>query len=913
MSRGLRVFISSSMDELKADRATVRAALAQAECEPWSFENDAGARTTSIQKTYLDEVANADLYIGLFYRKLGVATAEEFEFARSLGKPLLIFERRDDAGPRSSELESFLANLNDLTRGVTVQRYRDPEGELGDLVKASIEHVSSEFFRGASAVIALPEEGRAAQNDELNALTKLWNGVNRRVMDGLDSPLADLRGLEPTLLHSPGLVRPPAGEQEPDRPERQARVGELVSAIFEAAAHTLLIAGPAGSGKTVALLELARQVMPSRGQLPTSRLPVILPLSTWSRRERRFQAWAAATIAKEYYSSRKLVEGWIERGRLILFLDGLDQVRVEEHAACIEAINGFVMESGTSIAVGCRLDDYAAANVKLIVGDALTVQSLEAARVDAFLEGKGPGLAFLRAGIQGDPLWRELAQSPLMLSVMIQTYDGLTAEELASERHTTRESRQRYLWDRYVETRIARKPRKHPETGEQIRSGLRWLAKRMKTHGKSTFFLDQLQPSWLGGPLHRCGYGVLTRAAAAATVAVAFWALVAVSSAFSAAYRWQIRTLSGADALMGGLAIVSAGLLWGLVKGGRFASARWGTKPANVKRRGAALYGLKMLALALAMYHLSRSGVWVWLGASAAFVWGGLLYPVWRRLRDLNHSTTVKRWRRHTLRMLGGIAYGAVGGIANALADPPAERFEHVAAGVVVGAFLGLITYRRSAPRDDIRPFEAARWSWLRALTWAAASVLFMIVLVLLLMFGESPRAFQLGMWRTGVEYGFGFGLAFALAGFVLGGWTRDHRTRKVRPNEGILITRKSAAVGAVTGAVVGVALMILWQGVLTRGLDRPGLEESLRLAPGSAICAALLVALGKGGAQLQRHYLLRWLLSREREAPQPLPRFLELAASLNLLRWSGGSYAFLHDVHRDHCAEDGASRRAGP
>jgi hypothetical protein len=62
-------------------------------------------------------------------------------------------------------------------------------------------------------------------------------------------------------------------------------------------------------------------------------------------------------------------------------------------------------------------------------------------------------------------------------------------------------------------------------------------------------------------------------------------------------------------------------------------------------------------------------------------------------------------------------------------------------------------------------------------------------------------------------------------------------------------------------------------------------------------------VALGKGGAQLQRHYILRWLLSRERDTPRQLQRFLELGASINLLRWSGGSYAFLHPLLRDHCA----------
>ena len=206
MSRRLRVFISSSMQELAQDRVAVRAALEQSNCEPWTFENDAGARTASIQRTYLDEVADSDVYIGLFYQTLGSATVEEFEFARSLGKPLLIFERRDDAVERTAALQGFLATLNDLETGVTVQRYGDFEHELGELVKASVARLLTEVFHGALAAVTLRGEAPLARSDELNALTKLWNGVNRRVSDGLDSRITDLRGLEPTRLVCPRLV-----------------------------------------------------------------------------------------------------------------------------------------------------------------------------------------------------------------------------------------------------------------------------------------------------------------------------------------------------------------------------------------------------------------------------------------------------------------------------------------------------------------------------------------------------------------------------------------------------------------------------------------------------------------------------------------------------------------------------------
>ena len=654
------------------------------------------------------------------------------------------------------------------------------------------------------------------------------------------------------------------------------------------------------------MLQLARQLMPSRTQLAASRLPVILPLSTWSRRERSFQSWIAASIGKEYYSSLKFVEGWIEAGRLVFLLEGLDEVRVEDRASCIHAINGFVIETGAAAAITCRLDDYEAVSTPLVVREALVLQALEPARIDAFLEDKGPGLSFLRAAIQGDALWLEIAQSPLMLSVMVRTYDRLTAKELESARHATKDARQRFLWERYLETRIERKPRKYPETSEQIRTGLRWLALRMQTHRQTAFFLDRLQPSWLDRGIHRWEYAVLTRAAAATTIAIAFWVLVVLSGAFSLQYRSQIATSSATEIVMYGLGIVLAGLLWGVVKGIQLAKNERRTKPQGRARAVyAGLCGLGMVALSLTT-DAPKAGASMWMDVSAAFIWGALLYPVCRGLRQLNYSPVLRAWQSNTLRILGGLAFGIVGGALSALVDTPADRSDDLEAGVLVGIILGAITYRSPTSQDDIKVFEATRWSWRNALTWASASVLFVTALLLLLIFGQSPTAFSFGFWRVGVLYGVRFGLPLALVGFILGGWKRDHRTRKIRPNEGILIAGKTATAGAAMGAALGALLMVGWQIALRQsglGFWGPALDEGLKLVPGGAFCAALLVALGKGGAQLQRHYVLRSLLSREPGTPRQLQRFLDLGASMNLLRRSGGSYAFLHDLLRDHCA----------
>jgi hypothetical protein len=107
----------------------------------------------------------------------------------------------------------------------------------------------------------------------------------------------------------------------------------------------------------------------------------------------------------------------------------------------------------------------------------------------------------------------------------------------------------------------------------------------------------------------------------------------------------------------------------------------------------------------------------------------------------------------------------------------------------------------------------------------------------------------------------------------------------------------------------VGVAVAFVWGVIVMTAAYRsspsfwPAVQEGLRLAPAFGICAGLITALGKGGAQILRHYILRWLLSHEPGAPKRIQRLLDMCASLNILQRSGGAYSFLHDLLRDHCA----------
>jgi tetratricopeptide (TPR) repeat protein len=124
----LRVFISSKMEELAAERDAVQEALDRLHVKAWVFEKDAGARPSTIQETYLGEIEAADLYIGIFWKGYGAYTIEEYEHAQTLGMDCLIYEKRSTPeDPRDPALQKFLDRIGGVTEGLTLKRFQTAE------------------------------------------------------------------------------------------------------------------------------------------------------------------------------------------------------------------------------------------------------------------------------------------------------------------------------------------------------------------------------------------------------------------------------------------------------------------------------------------------------------------------------------------------------------------------------------------------------------------------------------------------------------------------------------------------------------------------------------------------------------------------------------------------------------------
>ena len=207
----------------------------------------------------------------------------------------------------------------------------------------------------------------------------------------------------------------------------EKKVGEVFSDV-----GALLIMGEPGAGKTVTLLELARDLLDRFEADPGQPLPVVLHLSFW--REARgsrtnstpFSIWVEAEMKDKYYVPARRTHAWLAKSRLCLLLDGLDEVRVQERAGCVRAINEFIREVGVSgIAVCSRVTEYVAIGERLRFSGAIRIQPLTEQQIDEYLERAGSGLTALRHEVQKDPVLQDLARSPLMLSVMALAYQSL--------------------------------------------------------------------------------------------------------------------------------------------------------------------------------------------------------------------------------------------------------------------------------------------------------------------------------------------------------------------------------------------------------------------------------------------------------------------------------------------------------
>jgi TIR domain/NACHT domain len=286
------------------------------------------------------------------------------------------------------------------------------------------------------------------------------------------------------------LVKPP------DQGERRLPSGTQVIEVFDTMDRSLLILGAAGSGKTTLLLELARDLLTRATSDSEHPIPVVFPLSTWAESRRPLAGWMMDELILRYDVPSKVAKDWVESDQVLPLLDGLDEVKSEHRAACVEAINAFRKSHGfLPLVITSRTVDYEALAKPLRLQGAIQVQPLTREQLIGYLTELGPAGEPVRTALHEDSSLWELMDSPLLLFVITVTYAGQTKTQPLA-RNTKAERRDRLL-ESYVNQMLERRAVERRYTPKQTVRWLSWLADQMAKHGQTAFYLERLQLDWL--------------------------------------------------------------------------------------------------------------------------------------------------------------------------------------------------------------------------------------------------------------------------------------------------------------------------------------------------------------------------------------------------------------------------------
>lgn len=262
----------------------------------------------------------------------------------------------------------------------------------------------------------------------------------------------------------------------------------------------LLIVGNPGSGKSTELLKFAT-LMLNRADLQIGLpIPVLLDLSAWDDEAPSLGHWIARRLKRLYNIDNTVALEWLRDERLILLLDGLNEVGLDRQERCINTINQFLQTTSyPHCVVCCRLEEYELGRRKLTeLNGAIYLQALSDHQIQRYLEIADRTLRW--ETLQAEPTLRELVRSPLMLMMMVIVYQG-------RQIHTATELLSLYI-DQCFERSLKPTAWKPPSREQTIRY-LTWLARQLKVQSKPELAIERMQPSWLGSKHDRILYRLL--------------------------------------------------------------------------------------------------------------------------------------------------------------------------------------------------------------------------------------------------------------------------------------------------------------------------------------------------------------------------------------------------------------------
>jgi len=499
--------------------------------------------------------------------------------------------------------------------------------------------------------------------------------------------------------------------------------------LFERADRSLVVLGEPGFGKTVAALKLCRALLDLRQRAQSSEsTPVVIPLAAWRGTPGEVLNWLALELHSRYSLPRRLCSQMFQGRRLVLLLDGLDEVPPALRQGCVDAINALIASGDfAGVVVTCRSAEYHELTKPVAAKGCVELQRLALSDVQHRVERQG--LTALVHALETNARLAELATIPLMLRLL----QAVSREEFFPEWVKRGPISAEGLLDHFLEgplSAIARSQR----PADLIR-----VARLAVTEGQGVIRCEALQPRMLRAMWAKVSYALLGRLVVASIAC--FGPLLAV--AYSPIPNGELVVtprfaleLSAKSALMAGVLFAAAALATGL---------RWGSRRASRWVNGIA-----------AVLTLGGTATWVGIDRPPAAAIMGLeaamlaLFVLWGARAGasmVNDDVTLDRDLSFRLPSSRGALFAGLLGALWAILVLVATR-TLVATAYMGGAFAaaGLLLAAMKTRRDTIAAaWNAAFWKALRSACVAAA----LTVAVVTVGFGPS--------------FGFAYGACVAL------------------------------------------------------------------------------------------------------------------------------------------------------
>src|SRR5262249_44515578 len=146
-------------------------------------------------------------------------------------------------------------------------------------------------------------------------------------------------------------------------------------------------------------------------------------LSSWARKRQPLAAWLIEELETKYRVPGKVGSDWINADQILPLLDGLDEVDTNSRVACMQAIDDYRQaHSLVPLVACCRVNDYMSQANRLSLDRAITIQPLTTEQINEYLARIGVQVTSLRLALEKDPVLRELATTPLMLTILLLAY-----------------------------------------------------------------------------------------------------------------------------------------------------------------------------------------------------------------------------------------------------------------------------------------------------------------------------------------------------------------------------------------------------------------------------------------------------------------------------------------------------------